>query len=123
MKTKQRAGDRGFGLIEILLVVAVVAVAGFVLMRYVGSTAATVERLQEERPLAQARLAADQATLASIQGLVRAYHAQHGAWPADRAAVLALLAAPPRWQCGGNDLDYEPARGTLALRIVSADGC
>lgn len=119
----RRAGDQGFGLIEILLVVAVVAVAGFVLMRYVGSTAATVERLQEERPLAHARLAADQATLASIQALARAYHAQHGAWPADRAAVLALLPAPPRWQCGGNDLDYDPGLGTLVLRISAPDRC
>jgi type II secretory pathway pseudopilin PulG len=108
---------------ELLLVLAVVAVAGFVLMRYVGATATTVERLQKERPLGQARLAADQATLASIETVVRGYHARHGQWPADRAAVLALLAGPPRWQCAGNDLDYDPARGTLALRIVSPDGC
>lgn len=116
-------GERGVGLIELLIVAALVAVAGFVLMRYVGATATTVERLQEERPLARARLAADQATLASIQHVVHGYHAQHGAWPADRGAVLALLATPPRWQCAGNDVDYDPGRGTLALRIVSPDGC
>lgn len=115
--------QRGFGLIEILLVLAVVAIAGFLLMRYVGSTARTVEKLQEERPLTAAKLAADQATLALIQGIVRTYQAQNGQWPTDKAAVLALLPSPPRFQCAGNDFEYDPASGTLRLVVTDASRC
>src|SRR5438874_1602799 len=85
----RRTDARGFGLIEILLVLVIVAFAGFLFVRYLGSTARTVEKIQEERPLTNARLAADQATLASVQDTVRAYAAQHGQWPPDKAAVLA----------------------------------
>lgn len=115
--------QRGFGLVEILLVLLVVAICGFLLMRYVGSTARTVEKLQEERPLAAAKLAADQATLASMQGMVRTYEAQNGQWPSDKAAVLALLQSPPRFQCAGNDFEYDPASGTLWLLITDSSRC
>ena len=115
--------QRGFGLVEILLVLVVVAISGFVLMRYVGSTARTVEKLQEERPLANAKVAADQATLASVQGMVRTYQAQNGQWPADKAAILALLPSPVRFQCAGNDFQYDPASGTLRLLITDASRC
>jgi prepilin-type N-terminal cleavage/methylation domain-containing protein len=50
--------QRGFGLIEILIVVAVVAVAGYLLMQYVGSTVTTVERLQKDRPIEPSQLKA-----------------------------------------------------------------
>ena len=115
--------QRGFGLVEILLVLLVVAISGFLLMRYVGSTARTLEKLQEERPLAAAKLAADQATLASIQSMARTYQAQNGQSPADKAAVLALLQSAPRFQCAGNDFEYDPASGTLWLLITDASRC
>jgi len=118
-----RLGRHGFGLVEVLLVLAALALAGFLLLRYVGSTARTVEKIQEERPLGHARLAADRATLSSLRSLVRAYHAEHGQWPADKAAVLALLAAPPRLQCAGNDVEYDPASGTLRLLIDDPGRC
>ncbi len=118
-----RADQRGIGLIEILLVVAVVAVAGFFLMRYMTSTATMVEKLQEDKLLTQARLTADQGTLRSIQSLVRAYQAQHGRWPPDRAVVLALVDVPPRFQCPGNDFEYDPASGTLRLVIADPGRC
>ena len=70
--------QRGFGFIEIVIVVAVVAVAGFLIMQYFTSTAKTIEKLQQDRPLARTRLAADQATLVSVQGLVRNYQAALG---------------------------------------------
>jgi len=114
---------RGFGFIEIVIVVAVVAVAGFLIMQYFTSTAKTVEKLQQERPLARTRLAADQATLASVQGLVRNYQAEKGQWPPDKAAVLGLLMAPPRLQCGGNDFEYDPASGTLSLTVTDDARC
>ena len=120
---RARADQRGFGFIEVVLVLAVVAVAGYLLMQYVGSTAKTVETLQQDRPLARTRLAADQATLVSIQGIVRAYQAQNGRWPADKAAVLGLLASPPKFQCAGNDVEYDPATGGLSLAITDDARC
>jgi prepilin-type N-terminal cleavage/methylation domain-containing protein len=120
---RARADQRGFGFIEIVIVLAVVAVAGYLLLQYFGSTAKTVEKLQQDRPLARARLAADQATLVSMEGVVRAYQAQNGRWPADRAAVLGLLASPPKFQCAGNDFEYEPATGALGLAITDDARC
>ncbi len=114
---------RGFGFIEIVIVVAVVAVAGFLIMQYFTSTAKTVEKLQQERPLARTRLAADQATLASVQGLVRNYQAEKGQWPSDKAAVLGLLVSAPKFQCPGNDFNYEPATGALNLTITDDSRC
>ena len=116
-------GERGIGLVEILIVLVIVAVAGGLLWGYFGSTARTVEQIQEQRPLAHAKLAADQATLASIKSLVDASRAQNDTWPADRDAVLALLAAPPRFQCAGNDFEYDPASGGLSLRVTDAGRC
>lgn len=115
--------ERGFGLIEIVIVIAVVALAGYLLMQYVGSSAKTVEQLQRERPIDRTKLAADRATLTSMQSVVRSYQAEKGEWPPDRAAVLALLMAPPRFQCAGNDFEYDPATGALRLTITDGARC
>lgn len=119
------AGDaRGLGLVEVLVVLVIVAaLAGFVLHRYVGQTARTVERVQEERPLARARLTADLASLEAVRAPLRVYHAEHGRWPPDRAGVLALLPAPPRFLCPGNDFDYDPATGGVRLTITDPARC
>ena len=114
---------RGFGVIEILIVVAVVALAGYVIMQYVGSTAKTVEQLRQDRPIDRSKLAADRATLVTLQGLVRSYQAEKGQWPPDKAAVLGLLMAPPTLKCAGNDFDYDPATGTLSLTITDDARC
>lgn len=118
-----RTDQRGLGLIEIVLVLAIVAVAGYLLVQYLGTTARTVEKIQEERPAAHARLAADRATLGTIESALRLYHAQHDRYPADREALVALLPAPPRFQCAGNDFDYDPASGRLTLRITDPGRC
>jgi type II secretory pathway pseudopilin PulG len=115
--------QRGFGLVEIGIVLAVVAIAGYLLMQYVNSTAKTTEMLQQDRPIDRTRLAADRATLESVQTLVRNYHAEKGQWPPDKAAVVALLMAPPRFQCRGNDFDYDPASGALSLTITDDARC
>lgn len=115
--------QRGFGYIEIIIVVAIVAVAGFLLMRYVSTTAKTVETLQQDRPLARAKLAADQATLTSVQGLVSHYKTEKGQYPPDKTAVLGLLVSPPKFQCPGNDFEYEPATGALSLTITDDTRC
>ena len=118
-----RIDQRGFGFIEIVIVLAVVAVAGYLLLQYFGSTAKTVEKFQEERPIAHAKLAADRATLDAIKGMVQVYQAQNGRWPADKAAVVGLLQSPPRFQCPGNDIEYDPATGALRLTITDAGRC
>jgi len=115
--------ERGFGLVEILIVLVVVAVAGALLYQYLGTTTQTVERFQQERPLAGARLAADQATALTIRTQLQAYHVQHGAWPADKAAALAALGSAPRFQCAGNDFDYDPASGQIRLLIEDSTRC
>jgi prepilin-type N-terminal cleavage/methylation domain-containing protein len=115
--------QRGFGVIEIVIVLAVVAVAGYFLMQYLGASTRTLEQFQQERPIDRSRLAADRATLVTLQGLVRRYQAENGQWPPDRATVLGLLAAPPTFQCAGNDLEYDPASGTLGLTITDDARC
>src|SRR3989442_2848378 len=115
---RRRTVARGFGLIEVVLVLVVVAFAGFLLVRYLGSTARTVEKFQEERPIANARLLADQSTLATVRDTVRTYQAQNGQWPPDKAAVLALFQSPPRFQCGGKDVPYAPTSGTVRLLLT-----
>ena len=120
---RPRTGHYGFGLVEILVVLVVLALAGVLLLRYVGSTQKTVEKFQQDRPLANARLMADRATLETLTGLVRSYQAQKGQWPPDRAAVLALLVSAPKFQCAGNDFEYDPATGALRLLITDADRC
>lgn len=111
------------GLIEVAIVLVVIAIAGFVVLRYFGSTATTVQKLQEDKPLAHSRLAADRATLATLAGLVRTYQAQQEKWPPDKAAVLGLLAGPPHFQCAGNDIDYDPATGAVRLLVDDAARC
>ena len=115
--------QRGFGLIEILIVVAVLALGGYFLMQYVGSSAKSAEMLKQERPIDRSRLAADRATLATISGLLRSYQAQHEKWPPDKATVLGLLAGPPRFQCAGNDIDYDPATGNVRLLVDDVARC
>lgn len=122
-RREHRPGQRGFGLVEIVIVVAVVAVAGYLLMQYVNSTARTTEMLQQERPIDRTRLAADRATLASMQTLVRNYQAEKGQWPPDKATVVGLLMGPPRFQCRGNDFEYDPASGALSLTITDDARC
>src|SRR5438046_9857609 len=120
---RRRTGQRGFGLIEILLVLVVVALAGFLLVRYLGSTARTVEMIQEERPIAHAMLSADQATLVSVRAMVRPHHAQNGQSPADKAAVLTLLQTPPSVEFAVNDLEYAPLCIAVPLVIAAAGRC
>jgi len=115
--------QRGFGYIEIVIVVAVVAVAGYLLMQYFTSMSKTVEKMQQDRPLPRTKLAADQATLTSVQGLVRNYQAEKGQFPPDKTTVVGLLASPPRFQCPGNDFEYDPATGTLGLTITDDSRC
>jgi type II secretory pathway pseudopilin PulG len=120
---KRSTSASGVGLVEILVVLLVVALAGVLISRYVGSTARQVERLQAERPLAGAKLVADQATAAAIRAQLQVYQAQHGQWPPDKAAALAVLHTPPRFQCPGNDFEYDPAGGQVRLLIADPSRC
>ena len=121
--SSRRSGQRGFGFVEVVITLLVVVVAGFLLFRYVGSTAGTLETMQEQRPFAGARLAADRATLNQIQRAIREHQAEHGRWPANKAAVIALFAAPPQLQCSGSDFEYDPSTGTASLVPVDPGRC
>ena len=115
--------QRGFGYIEIALVLAVVAASGYVFVQYFASTTKAVEQMQQDRPLARARLIADRSTLQALQIAVRNYQAENGRLPPDKATVLGLLMAPPNFQCPGNDFEYDPASGTLSLTITDDARC
>ena len=116
--------QRGLGLIEIAVVLVIVAIVGSLVYRYVGSTAKTVEKFKEDRPLAHTRLAADQATLASMQAALQTYRATNeGKLPPDKAGVAALMAGPPKFQCEGGDFDYDSSTGALRLTITDASRC
>lgn len=117
------AGAGGAGLVEIALVLVVVAILGAVLYQYFLSTARTVESVQTERPLSQARLAADRATLAAIRSALQIYRSRHGAWPPGKDAVAALLNPPPAFQCEGNAFTYDPATGQVALLVDDLGRC
>jgi prepilin-type N-terminal cleavage/methylation domain-containing protein len=111
-----RRGDQaGFSLVEIAVVLVVLAIVGSILYAYLGSTSKTLEQVREERPLAQARLAADRATVSSIRASLQLFYTQNGQWPPSKEAVAALLNPPPNFQCAGNDYTYDPATGQVAL--------
>jgi hypothetical protein len=114
---------RGFGLIEIAITLFTLAIVGWVLYGYLGSAGKTLEKVREERPLSQARLAADRATLSAIRTALNIYYAQNGQWPAGKDAVEALLHPPPNFQCEGNDYTYDPATGQVGLTSEDLSRC
>jgi prepilin-type N-terminal cleavage/methylation domain-containing protein len=116
-------GRRGFSLVELVLVLLVVAVAGAALYSYMGATKKSLETINTERPLNHARLAADLATLSVIRSQLDLYRSTRGEWPPSREAAVALLNPPPRFQCVGNDFTYDPASGTVGLVIMDAGRC
>ena len=98
-------GQSGFGLVEILVVAVILAVAGAFLYQYFLSTTKTVETIQQQKPMSAARLAADRATVASIRTSLTLYFGQHGAYPPSK------------------DYRYEPATGLVTLVIDDANRC
>ena len=111
--------ERGLGLVEIALTLVVVAIVGALAYAYFASTARTLETLRQERPLSQARLAADRATLTAIRSSLQMYYSQHGQWPSTKEAVAALMSPPPAFQCASNDFSYDAATGEV--RLLSDD--
>ena len=118
-----RRSEAGLGLVEIAIVLVVLAIVGSVLYQYFSSSTKTVEKLITERPLSQARLTADRATVTAIRGSLQIYHAQNGQYPPSKQALAALLNPPPNFQCAGNDIDYDPASGAVRLLIDDASRC
>jgi len=96
--------ERGIALIEILVVLVIMGLfAGVILKQYMSSP--------------------DQMTLGTVRTALDLYRAQHEQWSADKAAVLALLPAPPRFQCPGNDFEYDAGTGSLRLLIQDPARC
>ena len=114
---------RGLSLVEIAIVLVVLAIVGSILYAYLGSTSKTLEVVQQEKPLSQARLTADRATITSIRTALGVYHASNGGWPASKEAVAVLLTPPPNFQCEGNDYNYDPATGQVELLIDDPSRC
>ena len=115
--------ERGFSLVEIAIVVLVLMIVGAALYAYIGSTTKTLEIIKQERPLSQARLTADRATLTAVRSTLQIYYGQNGQWPPSKEALMALLNPPPNFQCAGNDFSYEPANGQITLLIDDASRC
>ncbi len=115
--------EGGFGLIEILLVVVVVALVGAGLYGYFVSTTRTLETVQQQRPLSATRMVADRATVASIRSALQLYYAQNGGYPPTKEAVAALLNPPPSFQCEGNDFRYDAVTGQVTLVIDDPARC
>lgn len=113
----------GFGLVEMLVVVVFLAIAGAFLYQYFVSTTKTVETIQQQKPLSAARLAADRATVAAMRTSLQLYFGQHGGYPPSKDVVATLLNPPPSFQCEGNDFRYEPSTGLVTLVIDDADRC
>ena len=113
----------GFGIVEMLVVLVAVALGGAMLYGYMSSSVRSVEKVQQESPLGFGRVSADQMTLTTVRTTLQVFHARNGRWPADKAAVLALLPSPPRFQCPGNDFDYDPATGTIRLVVTDPARC
>jgi type II secretory pathway pseudopilin PulG len=116
-------GSPGFSLVGIVLALLVVAVAGTAVYTYLGATRQSLETINVERPMNQARLAADLQTLAQIRTQLGVYHAGHGTWPPSRDAVAALLSPAPRFQCAGQDYIYDPGSGAVGLVVMDARRC
>jgi len=96
--------ERGIALIEILVVLVIMGlIAGVILKQYMSSP--------------------DQMTLGTVRTALDLYRAQHEQWSADKAAVLALLPAPPRFQCPGNDFEYDAGTGSLRRLIQDPARC
>jgi len=114
---------QGFSLVEIAIVLVVLAIVGSILYAYLGATSKTLEVIRQEKPLSQARLTADRATVMSIRTALGVYHASNGQWPGNKEAVAALLSPPPNFQCEGNDYSYEPATGQVTLLIDDLSRC
>jgi prepilin-type N-terminal cleavage/methylation domain-containing protein len=115
--------QRGLGLVEIAIVLVVLAILGSVLYQYLGSTAKTLEQVQEQRPLSHARLTADKATVQSIRAALQIYFAQNGKWPEGKDTVAALLHPPPNFQCEGNGYTYDAQSGQVGLIIDDPGRC
>jgi type II secretory pathway pseudopilin PulG len=115
--------ERGWGLVEVALAVVVVAIVGALLYGYLVETTRTLETVQGEGPLSQAKLTADRATLTSIRTAIQIYYGQQGQWPPTKDAVAALLNPPPSFQCSGNDYRYDAASGQVSLVIDDPGAC
>jgi hypothetical protein len=116
-------GSPGFSLVGVVLALLVVALASTAFYAYLGATRQSLESINVERPMHQARLIADLQTLVQIKTQLGVYQAGHGNWPPSRDAVAALLSPAPRFQCAGQDYTYDPGSGAVGLVVMDASRC
>lgn len=118
-----RRGERGFSVVEIVILLLVAAIASTALYGYLGATKKSLETVNASRPVAHARIMADLSTLAAIRTQLGVYQATHGQWPASREELAAAVKPTPQFQCAGNDFTYDPQSGTVGLVIMDAEHC
>ena len=116
-------GQSGFGLVEILVVAVILAVAGAFLYQYFVSTTKTVETIQQQKPHVRGAARRRPGDRGRDPDVAPLYFGQHGAYPPSKDVVATLLNPPPSFQCEGNDYRYEPATGLVTLVIDDANRC
>ena len=123
----RRAGQQGMSIVEVLLILLVVGIAGgalyTALSSYMGATEKSLEVVESGRPLGHAKVLADLATLAAIRNQLDFYTSSQGRRPATREALITVLKVRPAFQCAGNDFTYDPASGAIGLVINDPAGC
>ncbi len=115
--------ERGFGFIELLVVLIMLAVMGVVVLNYFRATEQTAKTMTEQAPFAQSRLATDLATAAALRTAVTLYLSREGKYPPDKRTVDSLVQSAPVFQCPGNTYTYDPESGQIALAITDPARC
>jgi type IV pilus assembly protein PilA len=103
---RQLRSQKGLTLIELMVVVAIIAI--------IAAVAITLYQDIQKK----AKLAADQATVASLRSAVAIYYGKHnGVFP---DPIEGLVTPTPSWQCTAT-YTYTPANGRLDYSATIAD--
>lgn len=110
----QRTGQRGGGMVGMLVAVAIIAIAAaFLLPRYLGGK--SPEGKTYRAPIAVARDTVCQANLRSVRQSIEAFRAADtdGKYPGSLDELKELPADLRRCPVGGEAYIYDPATGTV----------
>jgi type IV pilus assembly protein PilA len=109
---RQLRSQKGLTLIELMVVVAIIAI--------IAAVAITLYQDIQKK----AKLAADQATVASLRSAVAIYYGKHnGVFPdagTGATQIEGLVTPAPSWQCSASYV-YTPGNGRLDYSATIAD--
>ncbi len=113
---KQRSNEKGFTMVELIIVVAIMGIIGALLVPAFGTMSM------------KARISTDIATTKTIKRTAEAFKAEQGSWPA--ATNLAGLStsfstsnyfeATMKLQVPGADISFDSATGAMKLNLAGA---